>query len=155
MSTKSIGTRSANGPEVIITQSTTRGRVTPPAAAGRFKQVMGESASALMGGVEAASGFIPGGQVVSAAVRSARGGAAGGGVAGMVTSTGAASAESPAGTAGGGGSYETMASGFADDSMRLIMLQQQIQSENQQYSAISNVLKTRHETAKNAIGNLR
>jgi hypothetical protein len=30
-----------------------------------------------------------------------------------------------------------------------------MQQESQKYQAVSNVLKSRHETAKNAIGNIR
>lgn len=37
----------------------------------------------------------------------------------------------------------------------LLKLQAQMQNESQKYQAISNVLKTRHENAKNAIGNIR
>jgi hypothetical protein len=41
------------------------------------------------------------------------------------------------------------------DAMELIALQQEIQEENRRYSTLSNVMKARHETAKNAIGNIR
>ena len=37
----------------------------------------------------------------------------------------------------------------------LLKLQATMQNESQKYQAISNVLKTRHENAKNAIGNIR
>jgi hypothetical protein len=40
-------------------------------------------------------------------------------------------------------------------SMQYLELQEKIQQENRQYSTISNVLKTRHESAKTAIGNIR
>jgi hypothetical protein len=43
----------------------------------------------------------------------------------------------------------------ADQSLYFLQLQQQIQEENRTYSTVSNVLKARHETVKNAIGNLR
>jgi hypothetical protein len=39
--------------------------------------------------------------------------------------------------------------------LQYLLLQQQMQSENRQYTALSNVLKTRHDTAKNAINNVR
>ncbi len=32
-------------------------------------------------------------------------------------------------------------------------IQQKMQNENQVYTSVSNVLKTRHDTAKNSIGN--
>lgn len=34
-------------------------------------------------------------------------------------------------------------------------LQSKMQQENRQYTTVSNVLKTKHDTAKNAIGNIR
>jgi TolA-binding protein len=40
-------------------------------------------------------------------------------------------------------------------SMQYLQLQEQIQQENRQYSTLSNVLKTRHESAKTAINNIR
>lgn len=36
-----------------------------------------------------------------------------------------------------------------------LQLQEQISAENRQYTALSNVLKARHDTVKNAIGNIR
>jgi len=39
--------------------------------------------------------------------------------------------------------------------LQYLMLQQQMQSENQQFTTISNVLKTKHDTARNSISNIR
>jgi hypothetical protein len=36
-----------------------------------------------------------------------------------------------------------------------LQLQEQLSAENRTFSAMSNVLKTRHDTVKNAIGNIR
>jgi hypothetical protein len=36
-----------------------------------------------------------------------------------------------------------------------LQLQEQLSAENRSFSAMSNVLKTRHDTVKNAIGNIR
>ena len=38
---------------------------------------------------------------------------------------------------------------------QMIDVQVQMQRENQMFTSISNVLKTRHETAKNSISNVR
>ena len=113
--------------------------------------------------MESTAALLPAGPVVSAAVRHARtgGAVAAGGSFSASGAMEAASSESPQSPAAGTGAtpsasgYESMMGNFADDSMRLIMLQEQIQAENRQYSTLSNVLKARHETAKNAIGNLR
>ena len=39
--------------------------------------------------------------------------------------------------------------------LQYLQLQDQMQRENQQYTAVSNLLKTKHDTVKNAIHNIR
>ena len=39
--------------------------------------------------------------------------------------------------------------------MEMIELQQSVQSENRRFSALSNLLKARHDTTKTAISNIR
>ena len=39
--------------------------------------------------------------------------------------------------------------------LQYLQLQSQMQNENRSYTAISNIMKTKHDTAKNAIGNVR
>jgi hypothetical protein len=39
--------------------------------------------------------------------------------------------------------------------MQYLTLQEKMQNENRQYAAVSNVLKTKHDTVKNSIGNIR
>ena len=39
--------------------------------------------------------------------------------------------------------------------LQYLTLQQKMQGENRQYSTISNVLKTKHDTTKNSINNIR
>jgi len=117
---------------------TTRPRPTPPPAGRRFRAALDSSAGALLGAVESASALVPGGAVVSAAVRSGVGPAA---------STG------PSGSPHGG--LGDTRSALMEDSMEYIRIQQQMQAENRRFSTLSNVMKARHETAKNAIGNIR
>jgi len=40
-------------------------------------------------------------------------------------------------------------------SMQYLQLQTQMQNENRQYTAISNIMKTKHDTARNSISNVR
>ena len=40
-------------------------------------------------------------------------------------------------------------------SMQYLMLQQQMQDENRQYTAVSNIMRTKHDTARNSISNVR
>jgi cell division protein FtsB len=39
--------------------------------------------------------------------------------------------------------------------MQYLQLQSQMQNENRQYTTVSNVMKTKHDTAKNSISNIR
>ncbi|MEZ4271861.1 MAG: hypothetical protein R3C68_10670 [Myxococcota bacterium] len=39
--------------------------------------------------------------------------------------------------------------------MQYLMMQQKMQSENRQFTLLSNIMKTKHDTAKNAISNVR
>jgi hypothetical protein len=116
-------------------------RTTPPPAERRFRAVLEDGAGVLLRGVESATRALPGGAVVTAAVR---------GVAGTVGGD--------AGDLGAGGaarSLEQALGSQADSQMQYLELQQRIQDENRRYTTLSNVLKARHETAKTAIGNIR
>jgi hypothetical protein len=39
--------------------------------------------------------------------------------------------------------------------LQYLQLQETMQNENRQYTAVSNILKTKHDTVKNSIGNIR
>jgi hypothetical protein len=39
--------------------------------------------------------------------------------------------------------------------LQYLQLQQQMQNENRQYTAVSNIMKTKHDTVKNSISNIR
>ena len=43
----------------------------------------------------------------------------------------------------------------ASDALDLLALQQRIGDEQRRYTTLSNVMKARHETQKNVLGNLR
>ena len=42
-----------------------------------------------------------------------------------------------------------------DDNVKLLNLQSAMQHESQLFTAVSNVMKSRHDTTKNSIGNIR
>lgn len=131
--------------DLSVRLESTRPRVTPRPVGARFRDVIDDGADALLGGVEAASTLVPGGSVVSAAVRGARTGAA------------LEAAEAP-GAGGADRGIQSMADlqrAMMDDNMEYLRLQQQIQAENRRFTTVSNVMKARHETAKNAINNIR
>lgn len=58
-------------------------------------------------------------------------------------------------TSASGSEFNGELAGMFQQQKDLLKLQATMQNESQKYQAISNVLKTRHENAKNAIGNIR
>lgn len=127
-----------------VTTAPMAGRATAEPADRRFRAALADGANVLLGGVEAAARTLPGGEIVAAAIdRTAAGASSRGG-----------SGASALGSSLDATTDEALA-GSSNEAMELIALQQQMQDENRRYSTLSNVLKARHETAKNAIGNIR
>jgi hypothetical protein len=75
------------------------------------------------------------------------------GAAGIVGSSGVAAV--PGAAAGGDGGIESSLAQSQEMNLYFLQIQQEMNVQNQQFSAISNVLKTEHDTVKNAIGNIR
>ena len=198
----SIGTSSPAASPVPAATSTsdalritsTKGRATPRGPS--FGQVL-SAARPILKGAEAVATVLPGGPLISAAVRAptsmaraggafagpASGGARGGTsmvsrapvspmsptVGGIGAGVGAkgvsGDASAPSIDAGGGvgapgagaegGGIESVLADSQAFNMYYLQLQEEISSENRSYSALSNVLKARHDTVKNAIGNVR
>jgi hypothetical protein len=153
--------------DVVSTDSAPR--VTPSSGAS-FRDMVTRGAGALLQGAQAAITAIPGAPIVAAAVRP--GGAAptsigsygvggGAGIAAPAVGAGAiGAAEGPTGTAAGGtgaeaSSVEGALAQSQEFNLYYLQLQEQLAAENRSYSAMSNVLKARHDTVKNAIGNIR
>lgn len=146
------------------------GRATPKGPT--FKSVLAQ-AKPLLKGAEAAASVLPGGPLLAAAVKGAptsapmSGAAPTGGkpvasgvpmvpnatTGGVVPSVGAAGAAG-AGTAEGGG-VEAMLAESQAFNLYYLQLQEEVSAENRSYTTLSNVLKARHDTVKNAIGNIR
>ena len=143
----------SGGPASEVSQTHTAARVTAPPAR-PFKQVLDASAGAVVTGAEAAMSRLPGGPVLAAAVRPGSGG---------VHVPAGATPEGSGGTAGAPGgvgsagepSMEQVLAENADKNLYYLQLQERISAESREYSALSNVLKARHDTIKNAIGNIR
>lgn len=135
----------------------TAARTTAPPAR-PFQQVMKASADAIVNGAEAAVSRLPGGAVLAAAMRPSPdfGGTAS-------SPVGPSSSLEPGGvsetgvTAPGGQppSIERVLDQNVDQNLYFLGLQERISQENRAFTAVSNVLKARHETVKNAIGNIR
>ena len=158
--TTRIGTGS---PSTGVMAANSAARVTAPPAQ-PFKAMMGAGANAILSGAEAAVTRLPGGPILAAALRPGPGdvGGAQTGV-GATAALGSSTPEGTAGTAGlgsgpasaGNGGVEAALNQSANQNLYFIEIQERISAESRSYSAISNVLKARHDTVKNAIGNIR
>lgn len=122
-------------------------------------------ASAVSQGAALLGSTLPGGAVISAAVSSINnlvGGTSGAsyaatGVVGLNGSSGSGSGPNLiAGAATGGiGQYNTDIASMSAQNSQMLQVQMAMQRENTMFSSISNVLKTKHDTAKNSISNIR
>lgn len=157
--TTRIGT---GGPATGVSIAHSAPRVTAPPGQ-PFKAMMSAGAGAVLSGAERAMTRLPGGPILAAALRPAPGDAGGAQAGGSVATS--LSPEGSAGTAaglgvegdpsGGAPSLEAALNEGANQNLFYIRMQERINAESRDYSAWSNVLKARHDTVKNAIGNLR
>jgi len=131
-----------------ITQDVTSPRQTTDGGE-RFRAALEAGAEGLVSGAANAAAGVPGVPLLSAAIR---GGADG------TTMPSTESAEAPAvGTEGAAGSSD-MASVIQQSqefNLYYLQIQEEMSQENRRFSALSNVMKARHETSKTAIGNIR
>jgi hypothetical protein len=134
-----------------ISASHTAARVTP-APSQPFRAVMQAGGSAVMSGAESAVSRLPGGPVLAAAFRSTP---HSGVYAPEAMAAGSAGTAEPASTTGAAPGIENVMAHNAEQNLYYLQLQQQVSAESREYSAMSNVLKARHDTVKNAIGNIR
>lgn len=160
---------------VRTSQSTNVGRTAPDTGFGtRLKTGLDTVSGAVGSGVALAASAMPGGAVVSTAISNvsnltnAASGAVGsqyasgvsslgGGFPGVGGGVGGVGSGIP-GVGGAGGpaaGFGTEMASQANDLNSMLAFQMQFQKENQAYTAISNVMKTRHESAKNSISNIR
>jgi len=149
----------AGGPAPLVSSSPTAQRSTAVPTR-PFQAVMSAGAGAVMNGAEAAVLRLPGGPILAAAFRP--GGAPSTTMSGTVQATPEGyptQTTNPNGTGGTTGTSDAGLEGMldqnSDKNLYYIALQEKISAENRLYSAYSNVLRVRHETMKNAIGNFR
>lgn len=128
----------AGAPQVEVTSPAGRTAEAPPRR--RFAEAMRAAGGVILGGVESAAGFTPGGSILSATASAARGAVAGAG----------------GGNVGGATAALSDGSGLDEENpAELLRMQAEINREQQHYAALSNVLKARHDTAKQVINNVR
>lgn len=149
-------TRIAESSTPHVKATPTAARVTPPPSR-PFQSVMRAGSQVVVSGAEGAVRRLPGGPVLAAAFRS---GPANGPVAPEQSAEGPAGTSEPSPVLGSGspdgtGDLENVMAHQAEQNLYYLQLQQRISAESREYTAVSNVLKARHETVKNAIGNIR
>ena len=161
-------TSTGRGGSVQLDTGTTMVRETPRTDFGTMvRNGVATGAGAVAGATGVAAPFVPGGAVVSAAVN---------GAASSITGTGGGygtdgTQSIPGSGPGPGSTTGTASTGNAQQdlmnqtkamqemqmsfSLQYLQLQEKMQAENRQFSTISNVMKTKHDTAKSTINNVR
>ncbi len=146
--------------EAIHVAPTTEQRAEP----GRFGTALRSAAAGLARGVAAtvdlAAPYVPGGTVLSAAVRSAAASTGRRGALGAADAGTSAAAAAGGGTAGSSGEGDVLeatrelqreAQTF---NVQYLQLQEAMQRESREFTALSNVMKVKHDSAKAAINNI-
>lgn len=161
-----VGMGAGRGGSVQLNTGSSSVRSTPRTDFGTMvRNGVANGAGAVAGAAGVAAPFVPGGAVVSAAVNSAAGAVSGG------TGYSASGTQNIPGTSGAMTGASGTSTGNAQQdmmnqtkemqemqmsfSMQYLQLQDKMQNENRQYTTISNVMKTKHDTAKATINNVR
>jgi hypothetical protein len=117
---------------------------------------------ALLGAAGTMATALPGGGIVSAALRSGAAGAASAQQPGLAPAgedpRAPASAADPGLAPSGRSDLDEMwalQEAGVRSNLEVLQIQERISRENRVFSTLSNVMKARHETARNAIGNIR
>jgi hypothetical protein len=172
---------SASRPDIVLVESSVR--PTPTPARVSFGQVLAAGAGGLVQGAELAASHLPGAPIAAAAIRggsslmslalpsvgnasvtavaegpSSAGvglSSVSGGLSMPVGSTAGASALGTTGAAGDPtGGIDASLQQSAQLSMYYLQVQQEVDAQNRSFTALSNVLKTQHDSAKAAIQNI-
>ena len=139
------------GEPVRMSRTVSVGRQTPKTDfASRLKTGAETAAGALAATAAAVAPFVPGGAIVSAAVSSlASASQIGSGAPNLNSALGSALGGAP------GGTINDSLSGMQADNIKMMEIQIKMQRENTVFSTLSNILKVRHDTQKNSVGNIR
>ena len=180
MSAGGVNNQSSTGLRVSVDGSRTR-QTAKTDFGSVMKTGLSRAADAVVKAGNLAAPFVPGGAIVSAAISGMGELKSAAGANTSSTSVGGNSSTmvlgGSSGSAAGGGSSvaadvrSRAASGSEADqrivaaqdfqemnmsfNMQYLMLQQKMQSDNRQFTLLSNIMKTKHDTAKNAISNVR
>lgn len=155
-------------PDVVGVE--TAARPTPTPVRVHFSEVLAGGARAMVRGAEAAVRALPGSPLMAVTLRGAATGvpltAVGRGGAALATSP---VPEGPGGVGGGGvggvgvgvgtgapsdGGLEGSLQQAQEMNLYYLQIQEEVNAQNRTFTALSNVLKVEHDTAKSAIGNI-
>jgi hypothetical protein len=122
---------------------------------GRFENTLRSAASGLARGVaatvELAGPYVPGGTVLSGAVRSAVQTT----TSPVVAGAGPVGAGNPSGAEGDIlAATRTLQQEARTSNLQYLQLQENMQRESREFTALSNVMKVKHDSAKAAIANI-
>ncbi|MEI6805910.1 MAG: hypothetical protein WCK49_05325 [Myxococcaceae bacterium] len=122
-----------------------------------LKNSMAQGASLTYQSVAPVAPFVPGGAIMSAMLHNTTATLASEGIApgAVAPMPGAASLPGASGNTGMFQSMQQLQENMMSQNVYMLGLQQGFNDMNQKYTAISNVLKTKHDTEKNAISNFR
>ena len=140
-------------------------RPTPTPLRVSFGEILAKSASTLVAGAQAAMEVLPGGPLIAAAIRGGTPGSPSTTMSPMLSGNLNGTATVPEGPAAVGTSTTGTGTGTTgiDQSLQqsqemnlyFLQIQQEVNTQNQTFTTLSNVMKTEADTIKNAIGNLR
>lgn len=137
--------------QAIQVAPTTEKKTVPGRFAAALRGAAEGVASHLAAGVELAAPYVPGGMLLSAAVRGAAGASRGGAAAGS------AGVDGPPG-AGGEGDIVQATRALQQEArtfnLQYLQLQEGMQRESREFTALSNVMRVKHDSAKSAINNI-
>lgn len=160
------------GGSIQLNTSSTTVRQSPRTDFGtQMRNGIGAGAQTIGGAVGVAAPFVPGAAVISAAVTGAgvgmQGGMSAGGSGGGFATAGDIPMGGPGlntntGQKSTGNSQQDMINQtkgmqemMASFNLQYLQLQEKMQAENRSFTSISNVMKTKHDTAKASINNVR
>jgi hypothetical protein len=147
--------------EAVSVAPTTERKTVPGRFAAALRGAAEGLASGIAAGVELAAPYVPGGMVLSAAVRGAANASRGTpGSAGSAGSPGAAGSTVGGAASGPDGDGDIVQATRALQqeartfNLQYLQLQEGMQRESREFSALSNVMRVKHDTAKSAINNI-
>jgi hypothetical protein len=146
------------GPVPLVTATQTAPRLTPVSGQ-PFRSIMQAGARAVVDSAESTVFRLPGGPVLAAAFRAEPPslGKTSSALSADPSRADPSAAEGPVPN-GSGADWNPdalAASAEGEQTLYYLQLQQQISEEGRQYTALSNVLKARHDMLKQAIDNIR